>query len=109
MKVTLPAAMYYTGVHSQAEYNIALEGGWNFCCHSLPEPGGQVSMKGAMADFSLFLSDGFVLFLWLHVMRFRPDVSVGCGNREEPTVMGRLTTQEGENRTPIEDTAWRGR
>lgn len=26
MKVTLPAAMYYTGVHSQAEYNIALEG-----------------------------------------------------------------------------------
>lgn len=26
VKVTLPAAMYYTGVHSQAEYNIALEG-----------------------------------------------------------------------------------
>lgn len=26
MKVTLPAAMDYTDVHSQAEYNIALEG-----------------------------------------------------------------------------------
>lgn len=26
MKVTLPAAMDYTGAHSQAEYNIALEG-----------------------------------------------------------------------------------
>lgn len=26
VKVTLPAAMYYTGMHSQAEYNIALEG-----------------------------------------------------------------------------------
>lgn len=26
VKVTLPAAMDYTDVHSQAEYNIALEG-----------------------------------------------------------------------------------
>lgn len=26
VKVTPPAAMYYTGMHSQAEYNIALEG-----------------------------------------------------------------------------------
>lgn len=76
VKVTLPAAMYYTGVHSQAEYNIALEGGWNFCCRLLPEPGGRVGMKGATADFFfsrrenlLFSLDGFALCLWFHVMR----------------------------------------
>lgn len=90
MKVTLPAAMYYTGVHSQAEYNIALEGGWNFCCRSLLEPGGRVGMKGATAEF-FFAFIGWICFVSL-APRYGRMVSVrkfsDCRRyREEPTVI----------------------
>lgn len=109
VKVTLPAAMYYTGVHSQAEYNIALEGRFEAGACKRREvrkgggrgggdeisaaarswsQGGHVGTKGTKTDFCIRI---FVLFICPCYARLvRPDVS-GCRRyREEPTVIGPL-------------------
>lgn len=113
MKVTLPAAMYYTGVHSQAEYNIALEGRFeagagkrrevrkggggeiSAAAHSWSQ-GGYVGTKGTKTDFCIGRENSLLVFFFVlsicpcYARMVRPDVSSCRRYREEPTVIGPL-------------------